>query len=385
MTVKLIVIMKNIFKISIVALVCSFAVSCKGWVTPEQTQIEHIGGYNTLNGKKSEQYYANLRAYKKQAENYGRPVAFGWFSNWAPAGLVRKGYLEAIPDSMDIVSIWSGNWPLTEAKIKDMRAVQQKKGTKILACSLLSHIGKGCTPESYMLKARKEAEAKGLTGGALNTALLYARWDFWGFKDHKIGSADHKKAIANFAKAFVDSMDKYGYDGFDIDWEPGIGFNDSDGTLTDSWLEGTSTVSGIHYMLKELGKYIGPVSDKGNGHKLLVVDGITNGFPKEYGKYFDYFIKQTYGVSAPHNTVTPYYGEEYGAGNKVIYCENFESYSISGGHLLEQAEHLPDGKPKGGFGAYRFDNDYNNVPDYKWMRKAIQLNQQSFQDYKKKP
>ena len=39
----------------------------------ENIEVEHIGGYNTLGDS---EYYANLRAYKETAKNYGRPVAF---------------------------------------------------------------------------------------------------------------------------------------------------------------------------------------------------------------------------------------------------------------------------------------------------------------------
>ena len=74
----------------------------------ENIEIDHIGGYATMNNAESEAYYANLRAYKATAWNYNRPVAFGWYSNWAPAGAYRRGYLSAMPDSMDFVSMWSG-------------------------------------------------------------------------------------------------------------------------------------------------------------------------------------------------------------------------------------------------------------------------------------
>lgn len=62
----------------------------------ENIEIDHIGGYATMNNAESEAYYANLRAYKATAWNYNRPVAFGWYSNWAPAGAYRRGYLSAI-------------------------------------------------------------------------------------------------------------------------------------------------------------------------------------------------------------------------------------------------------------------------------------------------
>ena len=41
---------------------------------------------------------------------------------------------------------------------------------------------------------------------------------------------------------------------------------------------------------------------------------------------------------------------------------------------------MPSKGYKGGVGAYRFDNDYDNTPNYKWMRQAIQINQQVFKE-----
>ena len=58
--------------------------------------------------EESEAYYKSLREFKDEIWNYGRPVSFGWFSDWAPSGAARKGYLSAVPDSMDIISMWSG-------------------------------------------------------------------------------------------------------------------------------------------------------------------------------------------------------------------------------------------------------------------------------------
>ena len=51
--------------------------------------------------------------------------------------------------------------------------------------------------------------------------------------------------------------------------------------------------------------------------------------------------------------------------------------------MLNQARNMPGGnRYKGGVGAYRFDNDFDNKPDYKWMRQAIQINQQVFNEWK---
>ena len=45
---------------------------------------------------------------------------------------------------------------------------------------------------------------------------------------------------------------------------------------------------------------------------------------------------------------------------------------------------MPSKSFKGGIGAYRFEKDYDNAPDYKYMRQAIQINQQVFNEWKDK-
>ena len=125
-----------------------------------------------------------------------------------------------------------------------------------------------------------------------------------------------------------------------------------------------------------MGKYIGPMSDpEGKGHKLLVIDGLIGYFDRECDDYVDYWITQSYGSSRPH-----YYGP--GDTKKLIITENFESGFAYGGQLLNQARWMPENGCKGGVGAYRFDNDYDNTPDYRWMRQAIQINQQVFNEWK---
>ena len=52
----------------------------------ESKDFEHIGGYNTMDNEESAQYYADLRAWKATSQGYGRPIFFGWFSNWSPEG-----------------------------------------------------------------------------------------------------------------------------------------------------------------------------------------------------------------------------------------------------------------------------------------------------------
>ena len=361
-----------LYSISLAFIFIAFS-SCSDWIRPEKLKYEHIGGYQTLNNAESEEYYAALRKYKDEAIGYGRPVAFGWFSNWAPSGPIRKGYLSAVPDSMDIISMWSGapdRFTITPEQKADKEFVQKVKGIKLLEVSLLSHLGKGRTPSSIYAGLEEKKKKEGWTDEEFKQAMKFARWDFWGFKSHDLSNTEElNAALSKFAKALCDSLVANDWDGYDIDWEPGAGFNDADGTIGHG---------NIAFLIKEMGKYIGPKSDPDNkGHKLLCVDGEISYLPAELNDYVDYWILQTYGQSQPG------FNAPGNDPKKVIITENFERSYAGGGNLLKQAARMPETGYKGGFGAYRFDNDYDNVPDYKWMRQGIRINQNVFKEWKK--
>lgn len=334
----------------------------------ENIDMEHIGGHNTMGDS---EYYANLRAYKATAWNYGRPVAFGWYSNWSPAGAYRKGYLTSMPDSMDFVSMWSGapgRYEITPEQKADKEFVQKVKGIKLLQVSLLSYLGKGATPNSVYLPVEIQAEEEGWSSAKLKEAKEKARWEFWGFEG-EFNSDNHYACLAKYAKALCDSLDANDWDGYDVDWEINSGVFDMDGTLSEN--------EHLIHLVKEMNNYIGPKSDpEGKGHKMICIDGKIGGLTRALDEYVDYWIIQSYGEPNP-------YLEGYGVDPKKIICtDNFERSAVNGGVLLDQAAHMPSKSYKGGIGAYRFDNDYDNTPDYKWMRQAIQINQKVFNEWK---
>ena len=71
---------------------------------------------------KSEQYYADLRAYKQRTDH---EVFFGWFGGWNTKSPNMRGSLKSVPDSVDIISIWSGTYDR-----EDMEYVQNVKGDR---------------------------------------------------------------------------------------------------------------------------------------------------------------------------------------------------------------------------------------------------------------
>ena len=276
-----------------------------------------------MDNEESEAYYSDLRAWKATAQNYGRPVSFGWFSNWSPEGPIRKGYLTSLPDSIDMVSMWSGPFDLNEAKIADKNTFQQKKGGKIFVCYILHNIGTGITPASVAEKVQEENPDA--SSDEITALTKKATEEYWGFTSGVKGSEDHTAAIRRYAKALVDTIVATNYDGLDIDWEyPNIN-------------SGSTPIA--------------------NGE-----------YAKIYAKY--------YRVSTLQNWCGEYY--DY---RKHIFTENFESSWNTGGVLLRQAAYNHQNGPKGGVGAFRLDNDYDNTPDYKYMRQAIQINQQAYEEW----
>ena len=355
--------------------------SCNKWTEIEPKEIDHNGGANTLSPNERDAHYASLRAWKKTAENYGRPVSFGWFSNWSPEGSVRKGYLSALPDSIDMVSMWSGPFGISEAKKADKDYVQKVKGTKVFVCFILHNIGTGITPSSIADKIK--AENPNASESIINEKIRKAREEYWGYTSGTKGSPDHTAAIKKYAKALCDTIVKYDYDGLDIDWEPS-GAGDGYGNLKSTFVKPGQY---LHVLVEELSKYLGPKATVNTGkRRYLLVDGELWNVEKETVPYFDYYISQAYGnrnLDYRVESTKRSYGEYYNT-RAHIFTENFESYSKSGGALLDQAEYNSTLGPKGGVGSYRMDNDYDNQPDYKWTRKAIYLMHKSYAEYIKK-
>lgn len=361
---------RNSWTLLVAGLFVAGFTNCSDWT---ETENEWVLESQNTETNKPESYYQNLRAWKAS----DHAISFGWYSGWGEPTVSTTNMLAGIPDSMDIVSLW-GNWSnLSEGKIKDLREVQQKKGTRVIFCSFTSYVGQNFTPAEY-----DTDEA--------------SRNEFWGWKDGDSEAID--AAIAKYAKAIADTVFKYNYDGFDIDFEPNYGYG---GPLA-------SDMGRMHTLLTELNKYIGPQSP--NPDKLLIVDGEPQTLNAESGPLIDYFVVQAYTVSggSPSPNATGYESDkddrlqrclnkflsvmsEKEITNRYVICENLESAmdALNGGFywvfrdgtkadkskipsLVGMAMWEPtNGFRKGGFGAYQFGYEAMNSPSYKWMRTAI--------------
>lgn len=343
--------MKNISKILLlfIGASCLFA-AC-------DTDAEIKDPENLTDPAKSEAYYAALREYKKT----DHPVAFGWFGNWVGSGASLENSLRGLPDSVDFVSIW-GNWKnLSAEKKADLNYVQTVKGTRALMCFIVANIGDQLTPEGQTAEA------------------------YWGYTEGD--EASMAAAIEKYASQLCDTIDKYGYDGFDWDYEPNYG---SYGNIA-------GNPEHERIFVEALSKRVGPKSGTG---RLLVIDGEPQTVNSELGAHFDYFIVQAYSCSGDANldsrlasTIYNFDGvltaEE--VAKKYIVTENFENYAAAGGvtytdrngnkmmSLEGMARWLPivDGKAvqKGGIGTYHMEYEYNagKQPSYPALRRGIQI------------
>lgn len=297
---------------------------------------------------KSDEYYANLRAYK----NSKHQRCVGWFEGWKAVGASKENYLMSLPDSVDFVMIGWRQWAnLTQRQIDDMNTVRDLKGTKVLLSVLIQNLGQEFTPDEFIGQEKQ----------------------YWGWDDQDPASIE--AAIRKFANAICDSVYKYNYDGFDLDYEPNYG---GSGNLA-------GVPSRMRILVDELSKRVGPSSGTG---KMMVLDGETLELEicEECTPHFDFFISQAYNTSHPQGLQNRF-NEVEAAGftpEQWICVENFQvGLWVTGGcdyrdpvhgtipSLIGMAYFHPIQGVKGGCGSFSMQNEYKH--DYKFLRQAIQI------------
>lgn len=365
--------MKNIKRWVLVAsaVLTLGASSCSKWTDLKPATPTDLSGNIT-----TEDYYANLRAWKKS----GAPTGFGWFAGWTGEGASMKTQLMGLPDSLGLVSLW-GDWKnMNENKRADLQAVQRLKGTKVIAGFIVDNVGIQMTPTG-------EDAAK-----------------YWGWEDGITPEAlaKQKAAIEKYANAICDLIESLGFDGFDFDFEPSYGHS---GNISFNYNAPYSQAGkkikadNMKAFIETLGKRLGPQSGTG---RILTVNGEPQSMVPELGKYFDYFIVQAYDCGGDHDldrrfasTVANYQGhlsaEE--VARKYLVTENYEKYASTGGapgyadrygNHMNSVEGMARWLPihnnkvlqKAGVGTYHMEYEYT-VSDqpgtYPSLRKAIRI------------
>jgi hypothetical protein len=321
---------KIIYKILLAGLLFA-PVSCSEWVEMERTVVDSPEQLSV----KDENYYENLRAYKRS----NHELYFGWFGGWNPKNPSKRGSLSSIPDSVDIISIWGmvNSATITPEQREELALVQNKYGSKVTTTILLGWVGKGLPDRTW--------------------------------------SENREEALREYARALAEDVISCGFNGLDIDFEPTIGGVDD---VNDCPMGDEFTL-----FVEELGKYLGPLS---GSDRMLIVDGELGLVPDEAGKYFNYAISQAYYEIAPsayqarYNSVSSIFEPE-----QFIVTEDFERHWSTGGtefrdpergiipSLLGMAYWRPAQGRKGGCGSYHMEYEYGHDPDYKYLRQAIQI------------
>lgn len=321
-------------KICIYTLLLAFAglfFACEKQNMPDPVRVQYPEDQSPI--VRDNAYYARLRAYKKTPHK----LAFGWYGSWTAISSSKQNHMSSVPDSMDIISVWSQWHSLSKEQIADKAFVQQILGAKVVFC----------------------ISAKDMPA------------------EFKVDGQITEEGIVAYAKAWgKDSMDKYQYDGMDIDFETAV---DHQGPMN-------TNPANFKKFAEELSKYIGPKSGTG---RLFLIDGNidSNWLPDNIAELCDYAVSQAYNCSGASNLD----GRTASAGGmgwrpeQIIFTENFESLWSTGGvtyttpdrqsmpSLLGMA-HYAKTSTSAGFGSYHMEYEYGNSEmQYKYMRQAIQL------------
>ncbi|WP_336616556.1 glycoside hydrolase family 18 [Bacteroides acidifaciens] len=308
-----------------------------------------------------ELYLQDLRKYKASKHC----IMFGWFNSWSAITPGAYAQLNQIPDSMDVVSIWGNCFNLDEARKKQLKEVQSK-GTKVIVGWIVENIG------AQISNMKKED---------------------W--------SDNPEEAVEQYAQAITDSILKYGYDGFDLDYEPPYVSPFKDGNHCGDWPKRwkddpsypakwpedwqkdwaiTKPLISCHKDdNKELENlFFKTLREKLGNDKMININGAIHWLSAESAQYFDYYVAQSYeGQYATWQQPLHNPSNRYGVdvADRVIYTETFQNKKANREKFTRYANYVMntlDGKA-GGIGAFHINEDALDSNDYRNVRAAISI------------
>lgn len=326
-------------------------------ITPEKPKVElpliDIRTEDQLSDKQRE-YFAKVREERKKPHVRG----FGWYGNWTGLGKDPMKQLKMLPDGVDFVSIWGTRPPLTKAQQEDLKFFQKVNGGKALLCWIVQDLGGPLTPVEY--KGREQEYWLNVKGGG-----------------------DKVAAARAYANALCDSIEKYNFDGFDIDYEPNYGHS---GNLANSSTISPDGNKAMYEFVKTMYDRLHP---KG---RMLVFDGEPDCLSTEASKMIDFYIYQAYYESSPSavlNKIRHSHLDKWQS--KTIITVEFEKFwkngglpgystndpviqNMPGGHQLTDygVLDLPNGNRIAGIGSYHMEYDKSNNLPYRWLRQALE-------------
>lgn len=298
-------------------------------------------------------YLEDLRAYKQS----DHMLMFGWFAHWNPSSPDATFSLDHLPDSVDFISNWGQQWNLSP-EMKAQWDRLREKGTRMTAGWIVEHVGDG----------------------------IYGSVPEGGW------STDPMTAIEQYARMICDSIEKYGYDGIDIDYEPSFNSpfkeksrkdtgrnikhcgdwdeeNLSEGKIAIISCEEKSNKDRENHFFRKIREFLPP-------HKMMNVNGSIHFLDPEVAGLFDYYVFQAY-----HNTAYNWstkaaalIQQNKAQPKQFIYTETFQTNPTNAGKFVEQYAKEVKGSLSGmvgGIGAFHINEDYLYGPNYKNVRAAI--------------
>ena len=285
----------------------------------------------------SEQYFADLRAWKLTEHE----VTYAYFASYTNAKTPTSWgeRLRGLPDSLDIVNLWSDiptpeDWPLAYG---DMVYCQQTLGTRFVMHADAAHYNHECWDREWDAATGSFSIRRDASGNPVVVKTV----------------SGNEASIRAYARWAVDTLVRCGLDGVDFDYE---GWRAQD----------------ITWLADECDKYLGAGGRW--PEKLLIIDWFNAAPPAETEPYVDYYVRQAYTWQIGFQTGTGGRPQE-----KTIYCDSFGGEAGDAGprgaQICDYARWEPATGHKGGCGAYYVDFNYKDpsgIP-YGEFRKAIQI------------
>ncbi|MGM9753122.1 MAG: glycoside hydrolase family 18 [Candidatus Cryptobacteroides sp.] len=389
--------MKRIANILLYAASAIVLASC---VKVEALEIQGVNGKvdgKLVNADKmSEEYYANVRAFKKTPH----VLSFGFYTSWhnlegsygeiaSPASYGQR--LLGLPDSLDVVDLWMG-LPSNDPKDPDysprswqeMKWIQKNLGTKFVFHADASH--------NQAFKWAGTFSDGTVVADSLYFDILNGKGtieDGHGLtEDDPVGGGKSsgnakKQACYAYAHLLLDKLYATEMDGIDIDYEP----NDA------TWNSITIT-----YVSEEIGYYIGLSEDENYPERDNSKTYMLNFFGAEPGSgvapFVDLVVNQCYAWQIGTNTDSWVARRpSWCPAEKFILCDSLGgeldnrqpngsglggmkmSYNGVEMYSLEAMARTAKDNGLGGFGAYYMDRNYNSVSGipFNEFRRAIQI------------
>lgn len=348
------------------------ATSCQDWTQEDRLIFDNEQNLKRLipliDAKSEEDLTPDLREHYRQIREYRKTPhvkGFGWFGNWTGKGSNPQNYLKFLPDSVDFVSAWGTRGNLSQEQKDDLKFFQEVKGGKVLLCFIVQNLGDQMTPPG------KDATT------------------FWVTEK---GGGNQMEGIKAYANAICDTIEKYNFDGFDIDYEPNYGHS---GTLAGSQLIGPGRDQNNHMQvfIETMSARLRPAG------RMLVMDGQPEKLSAETSKLIDHYIYQAYWETSTNaviskiqqthldnwerkTIITVEFERTWKTGGVTSYrsTKRPELNALPGGkQICDYATlDLPSGKRIGGVGTYHMEYDYPNDPPYKWLRMALYYGNQKY-------